>query len=130
MVRTVDYDNSKDSSEQKVTFSGSTSVQTTKSWSWSAGIEAGVSATVSAGIPSIGEASVTASLTVSASTTHQNAIMETTEQSYSLSITVPPFTKIKASAILYKGAVNLKYTGKMLCVLETDREFSYAVSGN
>ena len=129
LVDSADYNNLKNSTEETVRFSGTKSVAITKAWSWSAGIEAGVSTTISGGIPLLGEASVTASLSVSASATHENSSTESMEQTYELSITVPPYTRIKASAILFKGVVNQKYKGRIECVLETGKKFSYGVSG-
>ena len=128
-IRTIIYDNSKGTTAQTVTLAGSETVETSESWSVTAGMEAGVETEVKAGFPILAEAKVTVSAKVSVSGTYNRTNKQTTQQSFSLPITVAPGECVQATATLYEGNIATKYTATMVYNLESGKLFNYDING-
>lgn len=128
-IKCVTYDNSKGKAEQSFTFAGSERVEASESWSVTSGLEVGVSTTVKAGVPLIAEVSTTVTVTVSVSGTYGRSNTHTTEQSFNFPVAVPAGKRVQATATLYEGNINTRYTAKMMYILDSGKKFSYAVSG-
>ena len=128
-IRTITYDNSKGTTAQTVTLAGSETVETSESWSVTAGMEAGVETEVKAGFPILAEGKVTASVKVSVSGTYGSTNTKTTEQSFSFPINVPAGEHTQATATLYEGEIDTKYTATMVYNLDSGKSFNYEVNG-
>jgi hypothetical protein len=98
-----------------------------------AGIEVSVQVEVKAGFPLIaggtGSASASGSLTVSVSGTYKTTNKHTAQQSFKFPVTVPPRQCIQATATLYEGEIDTRYTARMVYTLDSGKEFQYSVSG-
>ena len=128
-IKTITYDNSKGTTAQTVTLAGSETVETSESWSVTAGIEAGVETEVKAGFPILAEGKVRASVKVSVSGTYGRTNTKTTEQSFSFPINVPAGKHTQATATLYEGDIDTKYTATMVYNLDSGKSFNYEVNG-
>ncbi len=128
-IKTVVYDNTQSSVDQKFTFEGKETVETSQEWSVTAGIEAGVSVEVSGGIPILAEGSVEAHVNISVESTYSQSSTNTHEQTYNFEVNAPAGKKVKATAILYEGKIDTKYTAKMRITLDTLKVIEYNVSG-
>lgn len=116
--------------EEDFTFDGSVTVTTEQAWSVTASMEASVSIEVDSGFPIIAEAKIKASLQVTASGSYSRKNIKTTKQSYSFPLKVPGnYESLQATAILYEGNINTRYTGRVVYILDTGAKFSYNVSG-
>ena len=129
-IKTITYDNSEGTTAQTVTLEGSETVDTSESWSVTAGMEVSVvkQTEVKAGIPIIqavdSKVSVSVTMSVSGRTN-----MQTTEQAFSFPIKVPPGKRIQATATLYEGDIDTKYTATMVYNLDSGKSFNYKVNG-
>ena len=128
-LKVISYDNSNGTTDEEFVFSESESVTTSSSWSMTAGMEAGMETEVTAGIPGIASASVKVSVKESISGTYKRSTTKTTEQSFSFPFKVPAGQRLKATAMIYEGSINTRYTGTMVYTLDTGKKFSYDVSG-
>lgn len=128
VIKQLAYDNLGDS-QQKFTFSGSKEVTVTQTWSRTASMEFGISATVEASIPFLGSASSTSSLTLGGSKTYSRENVQKETDSFQYEVNVNPHTKVEAAATIYEGKINLDYTGNMAYFLDSGAEFSYQVKG-
>ena len=129
-IDTITYDNSKGTTEQEYTFEGKETVQTTESWSVTAGIEAGVETEVKAGFPILAEAKVKVSVKVSVSGTYAREDSQTKEQTFGFPIKVAAGDRMQATATLYEGNIDTPYTATMIYNLDSGESFQYNVKGN
>ena len=128
-IQTITYDNSHGVEEQEFTFEGSEKVTTEQSWSLTSGLESSVQVQVEAGFPLIAKTKVTTSLSVSVSGTYGRSNTKTTDQSYNFPLKVPPGKRLRATAGLYEGKIETKYTAIIQYTLDTGSKFDYNVSG-
>ena len=128
-IKTINYDNSQGTVEQEFEFAGSESVMTSESWSVTAGMEAGVETEVKAGFPILAEGKVTVSVKLSVSDTYQRSTTKTTDKSFTHPLKVPVGQHLQATATLYEGNIDTKYTASMVYTLDTGETFRYNVSG-
>lgn len=129
-IKTITYDNSNGTVEQEFTFDGSTSVTTGQSWSVTAGIESSIEAQVKAGIPLIDQVTVKVSIKLSVSGTYSRSTTKTTTRSFTFPVKVPAGKHVKATARIYEGNINMKYTAQILYALASGKSFSYNVTGD
>ncbi len=94
-IKTIAYDNTQGDVDQQFTFEGKETVETSSEWSLTAGIEAGVSARVSAGIPMLAEGSVETHVNISVESTYTQRTTNTYEQAYSFKVNAPAGKKLK-----------------------------------
>ena len=90
---------------------------------------AGVSTTIKTGIPILASGETTVSIKVSVSGIYQRSNAKTTKRSFNFPVKVPPGKRSKATATLYEGIINTKYTGMILYTLDSGKKFHYRVSG-
>ena len=128
-IDTITYDNSKGTTEQEYTFEGKETVQTTESWSVTAGMEAGVETEVKAGFPILAEGKVKVSVKVSVSDTYAREDSQTKEQSFGFPIKVAAGGHMQATATLYEGNIDTRYTATMIYNLDSGESFQYDVKG-
>lgn len=128
-IKSIVYNNTRGSVEQTFTFSGSETAETSETWSLTTGVELGVETEVKAGFPILAEGTVTTSLTVSITGTYETTNTHTTEQSFEFPVTVPPRQCLQATATLYEGEIDTRYTARMLYTLDSGKSFGYSVSG-
>ena len=131
-IKTIMYDNSEGTTAQTVTLAGSETVETSESWSVTAGMEVGVvhQTEVKAGIPIIQvNTNISVSVTMSISGTYGRTNTQTTEQSFSFPINVPAGEQTQATATLYDGNIDTNYTAKMVYNLDSGKSFNYHVTG-
>ena len=128
-IQTIMYDNSNGMEEQEFTFEGSEEVKTEQTWSLTGGLESTVTVQVEGGFPLIEAAKVTTSVSVSVSSTYQQSNCHTTQQAYSFPLKVPAGKRLRATAILYEGEIDTKYTATIHYTLDTGAKFYYNETG-
>lgn len=128
-ITAITYDNTTGTRDQSYTFRASEKVETSESWSVTAGLEVGVKTEVKAGIPLIADVTTTLSLAVSSSSTHQRSNKKITEKSYEFPIIVPAGQRLLASAVRLEGYIDTPYTARMKYVLDSGVQFDYVANG-
>jgi hypothetical protein len=128
-IKSITYDNTKGKADQSFTFAGSETAETSQAWSVTTTLEVGVEVKVDASIPLIAEGGLTVSTKFSVSGSYERSSTHTTEQSFSFPVTVPAGKREKATATLYEGKIDTRYTAMMSYILDSGKRFSYRVSG-
>ena len=127
-IDVIDYSNS-GSSTQTQKLIGTREITTSHTWSIGASLELCVSVSVQAGIPEVGSAGVKTTFKVGIEATYSRTTSVTNTRSYEFPVVVPPGKRTSASARLYHGPINTRYTGTMNIILDNGHSFNYPIHG-
>lgn len=128
-IKSITYNNKEGTVDQTFTFAGSETVQSSSSWSISAGLEYGVQIEVEGSVPLVSSVKATSSLKLSVSSTYQRENQSTSEESFSFPITVPAGQRLQATATLKEGNISLQYKAKLVYTLDSGKTMEYDHTG-
>ena len=104
-------------------------MEESETWSVTAGMEASVETEVKAGIPLLAEGKVTVSVTVSVEGTYERSTTKTSEQAFEFPVNVPPGKRVLATATMYEGVIDTKYSATIYYTLDSGASFNFEVDG-
>jgi hypothetical protein len=128
-IDVIDYTNT-GAHTQTQKLIGSREITTSSTWSVGTSLEYSTSVSVEAGVPKVASVGVKTTFTVGITATYSITTTTTNTRTYEFPVVVPPRTHTYATARLYHGPINTRYTGRMYVTLDNGQSFNYAVTGN
>lgn len=117
------------STEQTVAFTDEEEVETSSSWSVTAGLEYSYTSKIEAGIPEVATVGAESTWKVSVSGTYSHSTRKLDRKTWNIPVVCPPHSKVKAVASIRQGTLSLPYTGTIEVTLDTGAKFTYPVQG-
>ena len=127
-IDVIDYTNT-GSHTQTQKLIGSREITTSSTWTVGASLEHSVSVSVQAGVPKVKAVGVKTTFTVGIKATYSRTTTTKNTRTYEFPVVVPPGKRAHATARLYHGPINTRYTGRMYVTLDNGQSFNYAVNG-
>jgi hypothetical protein len=128
-IDVIDYTNTA-SRTQTQKLIGSREITTSSTWSVGTSLEYSTSVSVEAGVPKVASVGVKTTFTVGIKATYSRTTTTKNTRTYEFPVLVPPRKRTYATARLYHGPINTRYTGRMYVTLDNGQSFNYAVTGN
>lgn len=124
-----EFDNSNGAQDMGWSVGSEIKVEESNTWTQSATLAFGASATVKAGIPEVAQVEASAHWELSGTVSHSSTTTETRTITWGASGVVKPNKCLRVTATYWEGQANIEYTSTVTVVLKDGGSFTYTEPG-